>query len=70
VNDENLKDSRNVAKAFNNLIVTITDKLNMQQVEEGDAISILKGLFPGNFPSTKIIPITKAESKSRIHSLK
>jgi hypothetical protein len=65
-----LKDPRNVAKAFNNLFVTITEKLNIQQIEEGDAISILKDSFPGNFPSIKIILITEAESKGIIHSLK
>jgi len=42
VNDENLKDPRNVAKAFNNLFITITEKMNIQQVEKGDAISVLK----------------------------
>jgi hypothetical protein len=42
----------------------------MQQVEKTDAISFLKDAFPGNFPSTKIIPITEAEIKSIIHSLK
>jgi len=59
-----------VAKAFINLFVTITGKLNIQQIEEGDAISILKYSFPGNFPSIKIIPITEAEPKIIIHSLK
>jgi len=70
VNDENLKDPRNVAKAFNNLFITITEKLSIQHIEEGDAISILKYSFPGNFPSIKIIPINEAESKSITHSLK
>jgi len=34
---------------------------NIQQTENGDAVSILKYSFPGNLPSTKIIPITEAE---------
>jgi hypothetical protein len=42
VNDENLKDPRSVAKAFNNLFITITEKLNTQQIEEGEVILILK----------------------------
>jgi hypothetical protein len=53
VNDENLKDPSSVAKAFNNLFITITEKLNIQQIEEGDAISVLVDSFPGNFPSVK-----------------
>jgi hypothetical protein len=41
----------------------------MQQIEKGDAISILKDSFPGNFPSIKIIPVIEVEVKSIIHSL-
>jgi len=70
VNDENLKDPRSVAKAFNNLFITITEKLNTQQIEEGEVVLILKDSFPGNFPSTKIIPVTEAESNSITHSPK
>ena len=70
MNDENLKDPRSVAKAFNNLFITITEKLNTQQIEEGEVMLILKDSFPGNFPSIKIIPVTEAESNSIIHSLK
>jgi len=40
----------------------------MQQIENGDAISILKDSFPGNFPSIKIIPVIEIEVKSIIHS--
>ena len=58
VNDEKLKDLTNVAKAFNNFFITITEKLNTQQTAKGDAISILKDSFPGNFSSRKIIPVT------------
>ena len=70
MNDENLKDPRSVAKAFNNLFITITEKLNTQQIEEGEVVLILKDSFPGNFPSTKIIPVTEAESNSITHSPK
>ena len=40
----------------------------MQQIEKGDAISILKDSFPGNFPGIKIIPVIEIEVKSIIHS--
>ena len=59
-----------MANAFNNFFITITEKLNIQQIEKGDAISILKDSFPGNFPSIKIIPITEAEVKNIIDSFK
>ena len=36
VNDEKLKDPTNMAKAFNNFIITITEKLNNPQIEKGD----------------------------------
>jgi hypothetical protein len=42
VKDEKLKDPRNVASAFYNFFITITEKLNIQQTEKGAAISILK----------------------------
>jgi hypothetical protein len=37
---------------------------------KGDAISFSKDMFPGNFRSKKIIPITEAEIKSILHALK
>jgi hypothetical protein len=67
LNDEKLKDSTNMANAFNNFSITVTEKLKL---EKGDALSILKDTFPGNFPSIKIIQITEAQIKSIIHSLK
>jgi len=33
VNDEKLKDPTDVANAFHNLFITITEKLNNQQIE-------------------------------------
>jgi hypothetical protein len=62
-NDEKLKDTKNVANAFNKFFLTTAAKLNLQQVEKADAISFLKDEFPGNFLSIKIIPITEAEIK-------
>jgi len=34
VNDEKLKDATDVANAFNNFFTTITEKLNIQQIEK------------------------------------
>jgi hypothetical protein len=64
--EQKLKDSKDKANDFNNFFIT-TEKLNVQK---GDATSILKYSFPGKFPSTKIIPITEAEIKTLIYSLK
>jgi len=69
VNDEKLKDPTVVANVFNNFF-TITEKLNIQQIVKGDAISIVKDSLPGNFPSVDIILITEAEIQSIIHSQK
>jgi hypothetical protein len=64
VNDEKLRDQTNVANGFSNFFITITEKLNIQHTEKGDAISVLKDSFPLTFPSTEIIPIVEAEVKS------
>jgi hypothetical protein len=37
-----LKDPVNVANASYNFFTTITKKINMQQIEKGEAVSILK----------------------------
>jgi hypothetical protein len=42
VSDEKLKDPTKVANAINNFFITSTEKLNTQQIEKGDAISILR----------------------------
>jgi hypothetical protein len=70
VTDKKLKDPRNVANVLNNFFITIAEKLYIQQIDKGDAISILEDSFPGNFPSIKIIPNTEAEIKNIIHCLK
>ena len=59
-----------MANAFNNFIRIITEKLNAQQIAKGDALSTLKDSFPGNFPGIKIIPITEAEIKGTVPSIK
>jgi len=61
VNDEKLKDPTDVANAFNNFFITVTEKLSIQEIGKVYAILILKDSFPGNFPSIKIIPISEAE---------
>ena len=68
--DEKLKDPTDMANAFNNFFITITENLNIPQRKKEGAISILKDSFPGNFPSIKTIPITEADINSIIHSLK
>jgi hypothetical protein len=60
INDEKLKGLRNVAYAFNNFCLKITEKLNVQQMQKKHNILILKDSVPGNFSSIKIIPITEA----------
>jgi hypothetical protein len=42
VNDDELKDPTNVANAFNNFFITVSEKLHIQQIGKGDAISVLK----------------------------
>ena len=42
LNDEKLKDPTSMANAFNNFFITVTEKLNIQQIQKGDAISALK----------------------------
>jgi hypothetical protein len=70
MNNEELTDLKNVANAFNTFFLTISEQLNIQQVENGDAVLFLEDSFPGNFPSMTTIPITEAEIKSVIHFLK
>jgi hypothetical protein len=53
VNGEKLKDITDVDNVFSNIFITITEKLNIQQIQKGDAISILKDSFPGNPPRNK-----------------
>jgi hypothetical protein len=53
VNDETLKDPTDWVNASNNLFTTITENLNIQQIEKGDAVSILKDSFPGKSPASK-----------------
>jgi hypothetical protein len=70
VNIGTLKDQTTVANIFNNFFLTASEKLNVRKFEEGDAISFLKDSFPRNFPNANIIPISEAEVKSIISSLK
>jgi hypothetical protein len=42
MNNEELTDPKNVANTFNTFFLTVTEKLNIQQVEKGDAVSFLE----------------------------
>jgi hypothetical protein len=70
VNDEKLKVLTNMASAFNNFFITVTEKFNIQYLEKEAAILIPTDSLPGNFPSIKINPVTEARLKSITHSLK
>ena len=71
VNDEKLKDPTDVANAFHNFFITITEKLNNLQIQQnGDDNSVLKKFISWRFPKIKIIPITEDEIKSILHSQK
>jgi len=59
-----------VTNAFNNFYPTTSEKLNRYKSEKKDAILFLKDTFPGNFPNINIIPVTEAEIKGIISSLK
>jgi hypothetical protein len=60
MNDKKLNDLRNLANAFNNFCLKITEKLNVQYMQKDDDILILKDSVPGNFSSIKLIPIIEA----------
>ena len=51
LNDGKVKDRTDVAKALNNFFITITEKLIVQPIEKGDAISIIKDSFLETFPA-------------------
>jgi hypothetical protein len=70
VSSEKLKDPKIMASAFNNFFLMVTEKLNIQKFEKGDALSFLKDLLPENFSGIKIIPITEAVIESVMYSLK
>ena len=61
--NEKLKEPESLANAFNNYFLTVAEQLNVQKSEKGDAISLLKESFPGNFPSIKIIPFAETKIK-------
>ena len=65
-----LRDQTTVANTFNNFFLTISEKLDIHTFGKGDVISFLKDSFPTIFPNLNIIPITEAEIKSIISSLK
>jgi hypothetical protein len=66
INNEKVKDPKDIVDAFNTFFLTITENLNFHQEIGDDAISFLREIFPG----IKTIPTTETEIKSKIHSLK
>jgi hypothetical protein len=70
VNIGTLRDQTTVANTFNNFFIRASEKVNIHKFEEGGAIWFLKDSFPRNSPNINIIPITEAEIKSIIISLK
>jgi hypothetical protein len=46
----------NMANAFSNFFITTTEELNIQQIEKGHTISVLKDSLPQNFHSIKYNP--------------
>jgi len=65
-----IQDPNNLVNDLINFFIIITEKLNIQQIEKRDIITILKDSFPGNFPRIKMVPIMDAEIKIVIQSLK
>jgi len=65
-----IQDPNNLVNDLINFFITITEKLNIQQIEKRDVTTILKDSFPGNFPRIKMVPIMEAKMKSIIQSLK
>jgi hypothetical protein len=58
------------AGAFNNYFLNITENLNVQSVKNNSPISFLRDSYPSGFPPMNIIPVTEAEIKIIINSLK
>ena len=63
MNDETLKDPKNVANAFNTFFRKITEKkiYIYTSGRERRRYLVLKASFPGNFPSMKVTRITEPE---------
>lgn len=60
-----------MANAFNNFFSNNFRKIEQIRIwKKRDAVSFLKDSFPGNFPTVNIIPITEAEIKGTVSSLK
>jgi hypothetical protein len=57
INNETVKDPKNVAYTCNSFSLTIAESINLHKEEEQDAISFLKNSFPIKFPGIKTIPI-------------
>ena len=60
---------KQAVEAFNNYFFNITENLNMHVAKDNNPISLLKK-YPFEFPPMQIVPITEAEIRSIISSLK
>jgi len=58
------------AGAFNNHFLNITESLIMQNVKDNPPTWFLRDSHPSGFPPMNIIPVTEADIKSIINSLK
>jgi hypothetical protein len=70
INNEKIMDPKIVANAFNTFFLVVAENLNLHQEGKEYALSLLKHAFPEGFPSINIIPTTKTDIQSIIHSLK
>jgi hypothetical protein len=58
------------ADAFNKYFLTITDSLSIQSPKQNNAISLLRDSYPNCVTKMKTIPVTEAEIRGIIKSLK
>jgi hypothetical protein len=65
-NKEKFMNAKNMASALKHLLLTMTHKQNIHEVQKEHAISFLKAQFPGIFPSIKITRVTEAEVKVKV----
>jgi hypothetical protein len=62
--------SNNVANAFNDYFINVTDTLPISKFETYHAVHLLQNSFPQGFPDMPNIPITESEIICTIKSLK
>jgi hypothetical protein len=62
-NSGKVMDPERVTNAFNNIILRLTQNLNLHQLIWEDILSFLKGVFPAELPGTKVILTTELTQK-------